>query len=167
MRMEQAYRVLNIYSKLLKKQTVNKADLAKQFEVNPRTIQRDIDNIRYYLHEANLHSDIEEEITFDQSKNSYFIKSMHKNMGTPLQDTKVTYEITPHLYQKMKNNYDIKVLQRTSKSLTVEIEVSAREAIELCFNHRKSLRLISPTTLLNQFTTELIKLQMIYLRHEV
>lgn len=68
MRMEQAYRVLNIYSKLLKKQTVNKADLAKQFEVNPRTIQRDIDNIRYYLHEANLHSDIEEEITFDQSK---------------------------------------------------------------------------------------------------
>lgn len=165
--MEQAFRVLNIYSKLLKKQTVNKANLAKQFGVNPRTIQRDIENIRHYLYEVNLNSDIAEEITFDQHKNSYFIKSSHKNMGTTLQTTKVTYEVTPHLYQKLKHHYEMKVLHRTSKSYTIEIEINTKEAIELCFNYRRSLRLISPTTLLNQFTTELIKLQMIYLRNEV
>ena len=39
--MEQAFRVLNIYDKLLKNETVNKLELATEFNVNPRTIQRD------------------------------------------------------------------------------------------------------------------------------
>ncbi|MDN8760431.1 hypothetical protein Q0M59_18845, partial [Staphylococcus aureus] len=69
----------------------------------------------------NHNSDIAEEITFDQHKNSYFIKSSHKNMGTALQTTKVTYEVTPHLYEKLKHQYEMKVLQRTSKSYTIEI----------------------------------------------
>lgn len=165
--MEQAYRVLYIYSKLVTKQTVNKSQLAKKFDVNPRTIQRDIDNIRYFLYEMNLRSDIKEEVCFNQGKNSYFIKSAYKRSGEQEQIIHVTYEIKPQLYQKLKDSYDMKVIHRSSKSLTVKLELTSTEAIELCFRYRKSLRLISPTTLLNQFTTELIKLQMIYLRHEV
>ena len=66
--MEQAFRVLNIYDKLLKNETVNKLELATEFNVNPRTIQRDIDNIRHYLYESTLHSDLELQIQFEQSK---------------------------------------------------------------------------------------------------
>ena len=49
--MEQAYRILNIYTRLVQRQTVNKSDLAERFDVSKRTIQRDIDNLRNYLYE--------------------------------------------------------------------------------------------------------------------
>lgn len=42
-------RVLSIYDKLLDKKILNKSEEANRFNVNERTIQRDIDNIRKYL----------------------------------------------------------------------------------------------------------------------
>ena len=144
--MEQAFRVLNIYDKLLKNETVNKLELATEFNVNPRTIQRDIDNIRHYLYESTLHSDLELQIQFEQSKNSYFIKRSPKYSHQDDLRVQVTYEVTFKLYETLKIR---------------------DEAIDLCFQYHRSLRLISPDHLLKQFTVELIKLQMIYLRNEV
>ena len=43
------YRVLNIYMRLFDGATVTKAGLAKEFGVDERSIQRDIDDIRHYL----------------------------------------------------------------------------------------------------------------------
>ncbi len=42
-------RILTIYKMLLDGETVHKAKLADQFEVNPRSIQRDIEAIRAYI----------------------------------------------------------------------------------------------------------------------
>ena len=42
-------RILTIYKMLLDGETVHKAKLADQFEVNPRSIQRDIEDIRAYI----------------------------------------------------------------------------------------------------------------------
>lgn len=97
--MEQAFRVLNIYDKLLKNETVNKLELATEFNVNPRTIQRDIDNIRHYLYESTLHSDLELQIQFEQSKNSYFIKRSPKYSHQDDLRVQVTYEMTFKLYE--------------------------------------------------------------------
>ena len=165
--MEQAFRVLNIYDKLLKNEAVNKLDLATEFHVNPRTIQRDIDNIRHYLYESTLHSDLELQIQFEQSKNSYFIKRAPKYSSQEDMHIEVTYEMTCKLYEKLKVHYDIKLLNKTDKTCEVQINLNSNEAIDLCFQYHRSLRLISPAYLLKQFTADLIKLQMIYLRNEV
>lgn len=141
--MEQAFRVLNIYDKLLKNETVNKLELATEFNVNPRTIQ------------------------FEQSKNSYFIKRSPKYSHQNDLRVQVTYEMTFKLYETLKTRDDIKILNKNNKTYDVQMNLNPNEAIDLCFQYHRSLRLISPDHLLKQFTVELIKLQMIYLRNEV
>lgn len=47
----QISRVLKIYSKLSDGYVVNKAEEAKLYGVNERSIQRDIDHIRNYLNQ--------------------------------------------------------------------------------------------------------------------
>ena len=42
-------RVLSIYTKLLGGGLVNKAEEAQKYDVNERTIQRDIDDIRNFM----------------------------------------------------------------------------------------------------------------------
>ena len=158
--MEQAFRVLNIYDKLLKNETVNKLELATEFNVNPRTIQRDIDNIRHYLYESTLHSDLELQIQFEQSKNSYFIKRSPKYSHQDDLRVQVTYEMTFKLYETLKMRDDIKILNKNDKTYDVQMNLNPNEAIDLCFQYHRSLRLISPDHLLKQFTVELIKLQM-------
>lgn len=44
-------RVLDIYSRLSKGMLLNKAEEARRFNVNVRSIQRDIDDIRNYFSE--------------------------------------------------------------------------------------------------------------------
>ena len=146
--MEQAFRVLNIYDKLLKNETVNKLELATEFNVNPRTIQRDIDNIRHYLYESTLHSDLELQIQFEQSKNSYFIKRSPKYSHQDDLRVQVTYEVTFKLYETLKIRDDIKILNKNDKTYDVQMNLNPNEAIDLCFQYHRSLRLISPDHLL-------------------
>lgn len=47
--MNKAQRLLTIYTRLLNNQGVNKMNLSDELEVDERTIQRDIDDIRNYL----------------------------------------------------------------------------------------------------------------------
>ena len=42
-------RVLQLYSKLINGDVINKAEEAKRFEVHPRSIQRDIDELRAFF----------------------------------------------------------------------------------------------------------------------
>ena len=79
----------------------------------------------------------------------------------------VTYEVTFKLYETLKIRDDIKILNKNDKTYDVQMNLNPNEAIDLCFQYHRSLRLISPDHLLKQFTVELIKLQMIYLRNEV
>lgn len=86
--------------------------------MNPRTIQRDIDNIRHYLYESTLHSDLELQIQFEQSKNSYFIKRSPKYSHQDDLRVQVTYEMTFKLYETLKMRDDIKILNKTIKHMT-------------------------------------------------
>lgn len=47
-------RVLDIYARLCEGKSVNKAEDAKKFGVDARTIQRDIDDIRVFLDERQM-----------------------------------------------------------------------------------------------------------------
>ncbi|MGN7402702.1 helix-turn-helix transcriptional regulator [Cytobacillus praedii] len=66
------FRLLNIYERLNKGEILEKAKLSKYFGVTPKTIQRDIDDLRVYLAETHF-SESELEIKYDRVKNGYYL----------------------------------------------------------------------------------------------
>ena len=71
-------RVLGIYTKLMNGYVVNKREEAHRYNVNERTIQRDIDDIRNFLD-----SDIEEQgsfnsVIYDRASNGYKLEQLFK-----------------------------------------------------------------------------------------
>ncbi|ENQ3078685.1 WYL domain-containing protein [Bacillus cereus] len=66
------FRLLSIYERLNKGETIDKAQLSEYFGVTQKTIQRDIDDLRAYLAETHF---IENEVTikYDKSRNVYYL----------------------------------------------------------------------------------------------
>lgn len=69
-------RVLKIYDKLISGETVSKKELADEFNVNLRTIQRDIEDIRNYLSD-NYEA---ETILYDHKQNGYYLDGNKKDI---------------------------------------------------------------------------------------
>lgn len=68
----QAVRVLSIYDKLVRGETVNKISEATWFGVNEKTIQRDIDAIRNFLSQSIVDGHgVVGEVVYDRRKKGY------------------------------------------------------------------------------------------------
>ena len=70
-------RVLELYVRLLEGKLIQKGICALRYEVTPRTIQRDIDDIRCYL---SLHGEADEAVLYDREKEGFYLgreKSRH------------------------------------------------------------------------------------------
>ena len=68
----QAVRVLSIYDKLVRGETVIKISEATWFGVNEKTIQRDIDAIRNFLSQSIVDGHgVVGEVVYDRSKKGY------------------------------------------------------------------------------------------------
>lgn len=68
----QAVRVLSIYDKLVRGETVNKISEATRFGVNEKTIQRDIDAIRNFLSQSIVDGHgVVGEVVYDRRKKGY------------------------------------------------------------------------------------------------
>ena len=65
---DKANRVLSLYSKLMNGSMVYKSEEANRFQVNERTIQRDIDDIRNFLEEEIALQGITNEVVYDRIK---------------------------------------------------------------------------------------------------
>ncbi len=63
-------RILNIYNRLSEGEVINKAKEANRFEVNEKSIQRDLEDIRAYI--AN-DPKIDKELTYDRLKKGYVL----------------------------------------------------------------------------------------------
>lgn len=77
MKVQKYYRVLYLYDHLKGGELVNSMNTATLFEVDRRTFQRDISDIRCYL--ANglvLHGDCNEAIVYNRSKGGYEMKKI-------------------------------------------------------------------------------------------
>lgn len=72
--MNRAQRLLIVYTRLLRKQTINKYELANELEVNERTVQRDIDDIRAFLSDTNEHL-YRQEVKYDYQQHAYFLQN--------------------------------------------------------------------------------------------
>lgn len=67
-------RILTIHSELLRNNIINKKDMAELFQVNQKTIQRDIDDMRAYFYN-NKQSEVFKEITYIRSEKGYRLNS--------------------------------------------------------------------------------------------
>ncbi|MEK5232788.1 hypothetical protein MHB42_13565 [Lysinibacillus sp. FSL K6-0232] len=56
---EQVYRILQLYDRFRKGETINKLGIAKSLDVNERTVQRDIQSIRTYLEKSSVTQSIQ------------------------------------------------------------------------------------------------------------
>lgn len=69
-------RTLKLYDKLINGEIVNKKELADEFNVNLRTMQRDIDDIRNYLSD-NYET---KNISYDHKQNGYYLDGNKKEI---------------------------------------------------------------------------------------
>lgn len=76
-----AFRLLNIYERLNKGETVRKSELANDFKVSLKTVQRDIDDLRAYLAEAHF-AEGETSIKYDKRKNGYSLVRLEREWLT-------------------------------------------------------------------------------------
>lgn len=67
------YRILNMYQRLSSGKCLNKQEEAKQFGVDERSIQRDIDDIRAFLMEQTDNSGDSRQVVYDRSRKGYVL----------------------------------------------------------------------------------------------
>ncbi len=71
-------RVLGLYTGLVNGRLINKAEEAKRYGVNLRTIQRDIDDIRDYLEEDMVDTGEANSIVYDRMRKGYRLEHIYK-----------------------------------------------------------------------------------------
>lgn len=71
-------RTLGIYTKLIDGFVVNKAEEARRYGVNERSIQRDIDDIRAFLDDNAPDTGIRNSVIYDRTRNGYRLESVEK-----------------------------------------------------------------------------------------
>ena len=75
------FRLLSMYELLSKGEIIKKVELAQRYGVTPKTIQRDIEDLREYL--ACTHFDEGEvSITYDRSRSGYYLVRMEREWLT-------------------------------------------------------------------------------------
>lgn len=71
-------RIINLYNRLAEGEVLNKADEAARFEVNERSIQRDLDDIRAYFSDD---PESNKELIYDRTKKGYvLVQNQKKNL---------------------------------------------------------------------------------------
>ena len=71
-------RILAIYSKLMDGHLINKAEEAANYNVNERSIQRDIDDIRNYLEQEAIEHGVYNEVIYDRERRGYRLDQIYK-----------------------------------------------------------------------------------------
>ena len=75
------YRTLDIYVRLCEGKTINKVDEARRFGVDVRSVQRDIDDIRFFLDERSMSGD-RRSIEYDRTKKGFIMVGDEPSMMT-------------------------------------------------------------------------------------
>ncbi len=71
-------RVLQLYAKLTEGYTVNKAEEARNYGVNERSIQRDIDDIRNFMDEDSERTGVSNTVVYDRIEKGYRLETLYK-----------------------------------------------------------------------------------------
>ena len=79
-------RVLDLYTKLLSGVLINKSEEARNYGVNTRSIQRDIDDIRSFLDMAGINSGQMNTVLYDRRHRGY---RLEKNSRLMLKNSEI------------------------------------------------------------------------------
>lgn len=106
--MDRSHRLLTIYTRLLQNKFVNKYELTKEFNTSPRTIQRDIDQIRNYLYEKDDWYGHKKNVIYNHKNESYSLENTQTINNNPLFYIlavllTINNEINDELYQYLKH----------------------------------------------------------------
>lgn len=74
-----AQRILYLYDKLIRGEFIYKRAEAERFHVEPKSIQRDIEDIRMYLEERNMEEGVVGDVPYDRKRGGYHIEQSEKN----------------------------------------------------------------------------------------
>ncbi len=77
-REDKIQRVLGLYTKLINGSVINKETEASHYNVNERSIQRDIDDIRNYLDQQGTEDGIMNSVEYDRQAKGYRLKQIYK-----------------------------------------------------------------------------------------
>lgn len=75
-------RILDIYNLLMKGEIICKENLAVRYSVDPRSIQRDIDDLRNYLADKAIDNEETDQIIYDHKKKGYRLESVNERVLT-------------------------------------------------------------------------------------
>lgn len=117
-----ANRILTIYDRLRKGYVLNKKEIASEFEVNVRTIQRDFDDIRNYL--ANNFQG--EEIIYDYQSKGYIIENKQNKIVSEVEIfalIKILIESRAFCYEEMNGliNSIFSVISKSEQNTIKEL----------------------------------------------
>lgn len=109
------FRLLNLYERLNRGETVNKKDFAKAFDISEKSVQRDIDDLRVYLAECYENGD---DVTVEYSyiKNGYYLVKKDKEFLTNeeiLGISKILLESRAYNKEELNGLIDKLLLQAT------------------------------------------------------
>lgn len=98
---EQVYRILQLYDRFRKGETINKLETAKSLDVNERTVQRDIQSIRMHLEK----STVAQSIHYSRAENGYRLVGDREGLSPKelLTVTKILLESRALNAEEMKN----------------------------------------------------------------
>ena len=72
-KIDKTQRILTMQRRLLQGEVLCKPELAKEFGINERSVQRDIDDLRAYLHDESTLYGNEQLIVYDQKRKGYVL----------------------------------------------------------------------------------------------
>lgn len=161
------FRLLNIYERLNKGEAVIKEKLAAEYAVSPKTIQRDLDDLRAYIAETHF-SEGEIAIKYNKSSNSYSLVRPEREWMTneeALSLCKILLE---------SRAFQLDELNRLIEKLIMQISPADRPVAENIirselFNYvplRHGKKLMSPIWVISEYITEQKIITFSYMRQD-
>ena len=71
---DKIYRILHMYSKLMEGGIIDKDEAAEEYDVNVRSIQRDIADIREFVESGTMFSENINTVVFDRHEGGYRLR---------------------------------------------------------------------------------------------
>ncbi|MEJ7541982.1 hypothetical protein [Staphylococcus intermedius] len=171
--MNQHNRLLSIYTDLIAGKIVNKTELARDWEVSKRTIQRDIAHIRNFLYEHCEWLVLDNPIIYDSDNDSYYLKQNTKQTDEyhsaflklnkiEKQKIFVKFEVNNNIWKLISRKFVSQVCSTNEKVVIGSVYVTEEEALKMSFEYKGQIKLLEPETVKEKLIYEITLLHSLY-----
>lgn len=162
-----AFRLLNIYERLNKGESLQKERLAADFGVSTKTIQRDIDDLRAYLAQTHF-GEIGVSIKYDRARNRYYLVRQDREWLTNFEAValcKILLESRAFCKDELSELVE-KILAQISLSDRSTVEDIIRNEYFYYESPKHGKKLLKPIWNLTEYITEQKIIKFYYIRQD-